>query len=172
MVTDRMPSLFVLISLLVIAVVIDLRSNRVPNQLVLVGLALGLTSQLFFYGWVGLGNGVLGSLIGFSIFLLMYAVGGMAAGDVKLMAMVGVFLTPSQALGATAASLLAGSVCGLILVCWHGELWLTLKRYFLIFVASSYLAPERGEAAGKRFPYAIAILLGTLGSMLWFEFAR
>ncbi|MFP5338897.1 MAG: prepilin peptidase, partial [Gammaproteobacteria bacterium] len=118
----------------------------------------------------GLGQGMLGALIGFGLFLMLYAAGGMAAGDVKLMAMVGAFLTPQQALAVAAASLMVGGLCGLALMIWHGQLRQTLGRYALMLRSQSYLAPAAGEVAGRPFPYAIAILLGTLASSLWFHF--
>ena len=83
-----------LLGLLGVAVVSDLRSHRIPNLLVLLGLVLGLVGQTWAAGFIGLGHSLLGMLIGFGIFLPMYAVGGMAAGDVKLMAMAGAFLPP------------------------------------------------------------------------------
>ena len=99
-----------LLGLLGVAVVSDLRSHRIPNLLVLLGLVLGLVGQTWAAGFIGLGHSLLGMLIGFGIFLPMYAVGGMAAGDVKLMAMAGAFLTPPDALWAAFFSLIAGGV--------------------------------------------------------------
>ncbi|MCD1638470.1 A24 family peptidase [Stutzerimonas frequens] len=159
-----------LLSLLGYAVVSDVRHHRIPNRLVLTGLALGLAGQAFAGGLGGLGQGMLGALIGFGLFLMLYAAGGMAAGDVKLMAMVGAFLTPQQALAAAAASLMVGGLCGLALMIWHGQLRQTLGRYALMLRSQSYLAPAAGEVAGRPFPYAIAILLGTCASSLWFHF--
>ncbi len=167
--TAQMSTLIVLFGLLGIAVASDLRRHRIPNLLILTGLALGLAGQFFMNGLAGLGQGVLGGLVGLGLFLLLYAVGGMAAGDVKLMAMVGVFLTPQQALLAAMFSLMAGGLCGLALVLWHGQARQTLGRYGVMLRTHSYLAPGAGEVAGKPFPYAIAILIGTLASSLWFH---
>lgn len=164
-----MSPLILLFALLGIAVASDLRCHRIPNLLILTGLAMALAGRLYTDGLVGLGDGLLGMLIGFGVFLLLYSVGGMAAGDVKLMAMVGAFLTPQQALLTTAASLIAGGVCGLVLVIWHGQLRLTLERYGLMLRTHSYRAPATGEVAGQPFPYAIAIFIGTFASTLWFH---
>ena len=161
-----------LIGLLGYAAWNDLHRQRIPNLLVLTGMALALAGQVFDAGWSGLGAGVGGALIGFAIFIPLYALGGMAAGDVKLMAMVGTFMAPQQALLASLLALMAGGIGGLLLIAVHGQLRQTLTRYTVMLGAHRYLAPDKNEVAGKRFPYAIAILLGTLGSMLWFEFAR
>jgi len=161
---EQMFPIILLLGLLGIAVASDLRRHRIPNFLVVLGLVLGLASQTYAGGVSGLGDGMLGLLIGFGVFLPLYALGGMAAGDVKLMAMVGSFLTPHFALWAAFFSLIAGGLCGLLLVLARGQVQQTLGRYWLMLRARAYLAPAADEVAGKPFPYSIAILLGTLAS--------
>lgn len=161
---QQMVPVILLLGLLGIAVVSDLRRHRIPNFLVVLGLVLGLAGQAYSGGFGGLGEGALGMLVGFGVFLPLYALGGMAAGDVKLMAMVGSFLTPSAALWIALFSLIAGGLCGLLLVLARGQVQQTLGRYWLMLRARAYLAPAADEVAGKPFPYSIAILLGTLTS--------
>ncbi|MNY14519.1 Type IV leader peptidase family protein [compost metagenome] len=165
--STELLSMVLLIGLLGVAVVSDLLRHRIPNMLVLVGLALGLIGQMYSGGVSGLGDSLLGILICFALFLPMYAFGGMAAGDVKLMAMVGSFLPFQFALWAVMFSLIAGGVCGLLIVLVRGQLRQTLGRYWLILRAQAYLAPTSDEVAGKPFPYSIAILIGTLNSVYW-----
>jgi prepilin peptidase CpaA len=165
--STELLSTVLLIGLLGVAVVSDLLSHRIPNMLVLVGLVLGLLGQMYSGGVSGLGGSLLGILICFALFLPMYAFGGMAAGDVKLMAMVGSFLPFQLALWAAMFSLIAGGVCGLLIVLVRGQLRQTLGRYWLILRAQAYLAPTSDEVAGKPFPYSIAILIGTLNTIYW-----
>ncbi|MGH8354553.1 MAG: A24 family peptidase [Pseudomonas sp.] len=161
---EQMLVAVVLLGLLGAAVASDLRRHRIPNFLVLLGLALGLVGQAYSGGLSGLGDGALGLLIGFGVFLPLYALGGMAAGDVKLMAMVGSFMTPHYALWTAFFSLIAGGLCGFSLVLVRGQLLQTLSRYWLMLRARAYMAPAADEVAGKPFPYSIAVLLGTLTS--------
>ena len=153
--------------LLGVAVVSDLRRHRIPNLLVLLGLVLGLVGQTWAAGFIGLGHSLLGMLIGFGVFLPMYAAGGMAAGDVKLMAMAGAFLTPHDALWAAFFSLIAGGACGLLIVLVRGQAVQTLGHYWLMLKARAYFSPQADEVAGKPFPYSVAVLLGTLASVFW-----
>ena len=162
----------VLLGLLGIAVVSDLRHHRIPNLLIVLGLVLGLAAQAYSSGVAGVGNGLLGMLIGFGIFLPMYALGGMAAGDVKLMAMVGTFLSPHDALWAAFFSLIAGGLCGFLMVFVRGQVQQTFGRYWLMLRARAYFAPGADEVAGKPFPYSLAILLGTLTSVFWLPFGQ
>jgi prepilin peptidase CpaA len=164
---EQMLSFIILVGLLGIAVVSDVFRHRIPNLLVLLGISFGLAAHFIDNGAGGLGDGVLGALAGFGMFLPLYALGSMAAGDVKLMAMVGAFLGPYEALWATLFSLIAGGVCGLLIVIIRGEMRRTFSRYVLMLRARTYFAPAEDEVAGKPFPYAIAILIGTLVSLLW-----
>ncbi len=164
---ESLSAIVVLLGLLGIAVVGDLRRHRIPNLLILLGVGLGLAGQVHAAEVAGLGAGVLGMFIGFAVFIPMYALGGMAAGDVKLMAMVGTFLTPHQALSAALLSLIAGGVCGMSIVFIRGQLKQTLQRYWLMLTAQAYFAPVADEVAGKPFPYSVAILSGTLVSLFW-----
>ncbi|WP_172145998.1 A24 family peptidase [Pseudomonas tumuqii] len=161
---EQMFPVILLLGLLGVAVASDLRRHRIPNFLVVLGLVLGLAGQAYSGGISGLGDGALGMLIGFGVFLPLYALGGMAAGDVKLMAMVGSFLTPHFALWTAFFSLIAGGLCGLLLVLARGQVQQTLGRYWLMLRERAYLAPAADEVAGKPFPYSVAILLGTLAS--------
>jgi hypothetical protein len=88
MLIEQLLPVAVLLGLLMVAVASDLRRHRIPNYLVVLGLCLGLASQAQASGLEGLADGALGMSIGFGLFLPLYAAGGMAAGDVKLMAMV------------------------------------------------------------------------------------
>jgi len=169
--TEMLVSTVLLIGLLGVSVVSDLLHHRIPNLLILLGLALGLAGQAYSGGASGLEDGLLGLLIGFALFLPMYALGGMAAGDVKLMAMVGSFLPFHYAIWAALFSLIAGGVCGFLIVLVRGQLFQTLGRYWLILRTQAYLAPASDEVAGKPFPYSIAILLGTLNTVHWQLFA-
>lgn len=167
---EQMFPVILLLGLLSVAVVSDLRRHRIPNLLVLLGLFLGVTSQVYTGGSDGLRDSLLGLLVGFGMFLPLYALGGMAAGDVKLMAMVGSFLDPNFAMWAAFFSLIAGGLCGFLLMLERGQVPQTLKRYWLMLKAFTYLPAAEDEVAGKPFPYSIAILLGTL-TINYFRFA-
>jgi prepilin peptidase CpaA len=169
---EQLIPIIVLLGLLGIAVVTDVRHHRIPNLLILLGLMCALAGQVQIAGLNGLASGALGMLIGFALFLPLYVLGGMAAGDVKLMAMVGAFLSPHEALWAALFSLMAGGLCGLLIVLVRGELLRTLSRYGLMLRARSYFAPAADEVAGKPFPYSVAILIGTLVSLFWLHLGQ
>lgn len=159
-----------LLGLLVAAVVSDIRTHRIPNLLILGGLVLAFSARAYASGVSGLGSAALGLLIGFFLFLPFYALGGMAAGDVKLMAMSGSFLTPNHAVWMVFFTLMFGALCGILWMLVRGQLKMTLSRYWLMLATRSHIAPAAGEVAAQPFPYSIAILLGVLTAVFWRPF--
>ena len=168
-------STLLLLGLLAGAALIDIQRHRVPNLISLGGLVLGLGLNI---GFLGMGTqGLLaafgGVLIGLLIFLPFYATGGMGAGDVKLIAMVGAYLDPLHALLAAGLSLAAGSLMGLGILLMRRGTGCMARRYALSFQCLavtgkwSYVPPAADEPAALRFPYALAIALGTLATLWW-----
>src|SRR5258708_376980 len=89
----------------------DLRSHRIPNKLIVLGLIMAGVFQLVASGAHGLLSGFLAAALGLGCFMPLYALRAMGAGDVKLMAVVGFFTSPRGVLYAVVLSLLAGGRC-------------------------------------------------------------
>ena len=106
----------VLLGFLGLAAVGDVRAHRISNRLILSGLVVAFAFHLAFSGGAGVWRGVLGMLTGLGLLLPFYVLRGMAAGDVKLMAMVGVFIGPQSTLLAAVVSFLVGGVWSLVVV--------------------------------------------------------
>jgi prepilin peptidase CpaA len=157
----------VLSAFLLGAVAYDLISHRLPNFYLLLGLLAGLAIQVWVVGWSGLQIGVEGFLVGFAVLIPIYALGGMAAGDVKLMAVVGAFLDGGSALWASAYSLMAGGVLGVVYLICKGQFFGFFGRYWAMPSLRNYIPAKGGDAARHRFPYALAIAIGTLASLYW-----
>jgi prepilin peptidase CpaA len=168
---DMLLSTSVLI-FLGIAVITDLRAHRISNLLVLAGLISSAVIQGWLYGFSGMTVWLMGLAAGLVIFLPHYAFAGMAAGDVKLMAMVGSFLGPVAALWSAALTLIVGGVLGVLVLLYKKQLGRFIQRYWVMASLHTYIPPEADDAARQRFPYAIAILLGTLTSVFWLPFGQ
>ena len=74
---------------LIVAAIIDGKQLKVPNWLTLPMIASGWAANTALFGWEGLGASLLGTVVGLALLLPAYAIGGMGAGDVKLLAGVG-----------------------------------------------------------------------------------
>jgi prepilin peptidase CpaA len=168
-----------LCALLALAVASDVRSRRIPNLLVLLGMIAGLTLHTLLpagdglfrqpFGALGFTSALAGLGLGLALLLPLYMLGAMGAGDAKLMAMVGAFLGPLAVLDAALLSLLAGGVLSLAVALWSGTLMRVLTNVHQLLLQTLLRARTGGGAAidappdtSGQLPYAIAIAAGTL----------
>lgn len=153
----------VLVTMLFIATIADLRQRRIPNILVVAGVALGIVGHAWFAAGAGILTATAGMLVGLLCLLPLYALGALGAGDVKLMAMCGAFLGPVQGAVASVSTLVAGGVLGLAWYFW----WLhtPAKGPMVARQHDSSVSPGGTQATGpSSIPYAIAITAGVLVS--------
>jgi len=169
-----------LIVLLMLAAVIDCRTRRIPNALVICGALFALVYNtmhppLAHYYYV---FPLAGAMVGLLLFLPLYLMRSMGAGDVKLLAMVGAFLGPLETLYAALWTLIAGGVLSVLFVLMQG----TARRMFenlSSFVSVGLVSAVGGtphihhiaarQSAGK-MPYAIVIATGTMASLVSHQF--
>ena len=141
----------VLFGLLSVAVWTDQRSHRIPNLLVIAILLCGITLQTALHGLTGLGEAGLGVVAGFCVFIFPYLKGGMAAGDVKLIAATGSFLGPVPVLIAGGIAMIAGAL-------FAGSL--------LAYQHHRGTSVSAAQMLTTRFPFAMAIALGVASVLL------
>lgn len=170
--TSHIPYI-TLFALLAAAAWIDMRKHRIPNLISLGGAMAGLLMNTGLYGLDGFLAGLGGLSLAFVIMLPFYLLRGMGAGDVKLMAAVGAFIGPHQVLLAVGLTLGAGSIAGLTMLVLHRGVGQAFQRYWFTFrglVTTGtwlYSPPKQNEAAAIRFPYALAIALGTGAALIY-----
>jgi prepilin peptidase CpaA len=101
------------IAIIVAAAIWDIRQRRIPNVLTAGAMVIALTTHCWTSGLDGLTRWFLGLAAGVGLLLLPYLMGGMGAGDVKLMGCAGSMLGPFQVL---CAFLVAAVIGGLMAV--------------------------------------------------------
>lgn len=165
-----------LLILLFAATISDVLRHKIPNLISLGGIMVGFVCQGWFAGIDGIYNGGLGLLVGLILLLPFYALRAMAAGDVKLMAMVGTFVGPKIVLACIAATLISGMILALIYVVTRGS---NIKNYLRRYALMSktlltthrwvYIPPSIDDAGSMRFPYALAINVGAIIALWYFN---
>ena len=116
--TDNWPIWFVTITL-VVAAVIDGLKLKVPNWITFPMIISGwiYSATLSPYaGWEGLMYSLIGTVVGLALLLPLYAIGGMGAGDVKLLAGVGAWVWGTTTLYAFAVSAIVGGIIAVLMV--------------------------------------------------------
>ena len=148
------------------AVVIDVRTRRIPNWLT-GAIAAGGFGLAFGGGTVTPAQAAFGVALGLLLMLPGHVIGATGAGDVKLMAAVGAFLGPGLVLHAFLYSALAGGVIALAVAARRGLLADTMLGTGRLVTApvatrEAVVAPARRN----RFAYGPAIAVGTILTLL------
>jgi prepilin peptidase CpaA len=173
----RTAVVFALIALLTAAVATDLKSHRIPNLLLWPALSLALMLHMTSGGLDGLVVASGGLALGFAMLLPLYSVGGMGAGDVKLLSIVGSFIGPWGAVAAGVGTMIAGAVFGIAVILWRC-LWpvLELREAQLLGPLESGARTKLVSRSATRrkpvtyIPYAPAIAAGTLAALWYIDF--
>ena len=158
----------ILLLLLSIAAWQDFRDYHIKNLLVLPGAVLGIFMNAILPEGLGIVGSLLGCGVGLLLLLPFYLLRVMAAGDVKLMAMVGAFLGPHVMIDVLLYVFLAGGVLALGVAWCQGA----LKRLFYNTLTILFsFTPKRmqldspshmaGTKNANKLPYGVAIAAGT-----------
>jgi prepilin peptidase CpaA len=167
----NLPIFVVLIGCL-IAAVTDVTRFKVYNLLTYPLLLSGLVYHCIVGGVDGFSASVLGLLMGAGCLLVLFLLGGIGGGDVKLMGAVGAWLGWHCTFALFLVSALLGGVSVIALIVWHGqvrETWASLQSIGcrLVFPRRYSGVNERVEVELNRqdrrqraIPFAAMVALG------------
>lgn len=160
------------LGLAVVACGWDLRTRRIPQALTLGGALAGLVFHSMNGGWsAGLGSGV-GWTVGIAIFFVPFALGGLGAGDVKLLGAIGAWLGPMNAVWVGLYAGAAGGVLAIFVALTKGYLFQAVGNvgvmlaYWRIHGVRPLPEITLEHSRGPRLAYAVPILAGTMVT-LW-----
>ena len=163
------PLMLGLLWMLILAVMTDLTTRKIPNIIVVFGLITSLICQYFAMQGAGGLNWLAGVLVAFVCFIPLYALRGMAAGDVKLMMAVGGFLGYPLTIKAVVCVFLFGGVMVIVFALLKGH-FKRLTQNMRVMLTDLYIKTTSGvnveddyiiKNSVGRMPYALAIAVGT-----------
>jgi prepilin peptidase CpaA len=166
---------------LIVAAVIDGWKLKVPNW---------ITFPLIISGWIysavaagaqdmlwyeGLGWSLFGTFVGLGLLLPAYAIGGMGAGDVKLLAGVGAWVHGRHTFYAFCISAVVGAVIAVGMMIYRRALKKHLSQIWMIVgeITTIQSPTELATIAAERkssmllLPYGIPIAIGTIAYFVW-----
>lgn len=160
---------------LIVAAVIDGKVLKVPNWITFPFIISGWVYSTAFGGWEGLGWSMAGTAIGLGLLLPSYAIGGMGAGDVKLLAGVGAWVYGTHTFYAFCWSAIIGAVLAVAMVLARKAWTKHSNQFWMIFnEVVTIRNPETlaGIAAERKssmllLPYGIPICIGTILYFAW-----
>lgn len=158
-----------LIGLVILAVIFDLKEHRIPNWLIITGIAAVLLYYLILGNYAGCWTSLKGLMLGIMLLFIPFLMGGMGAGDVKMLGMIGAFKGSMFVFNCFIWMALIGGAIAIIL--------LIKRRRFFDFVArlgrglllSRCGAIKLSDSISKEelsiyYPYGVAIGLGVLAT--------
>ena len=157
-------------TVLIIAAIIDGAILKVPNWLTFPFITCGWLHWTMQDGMTGLGWSLMGTFVGMMLLLVLRNVGGMGAGDVKLLAGVGAWLGTTVTLYAFAATAIAGGIMAVFMILQSGE-W---QKHFsmghqILHEWKTIRNPQKlSEIARERkpsmhlLPYGIPMAIGSI----------
>ena len=162
-------------AILIVAAVIDGYKLKVPNWITFTMILSGWAFNIAPAGWPGLGWSLLGTAVGLALLLPAYAIGGMGAGDVKLLAGVGAWVHAETTFYAFCWSAVIGGVIAIGMVVVRRS-WQKHKNQFLMIASEimtignpselSAIAAER-KSSMLLLPYGIPLAIGTIAYFAW-----
>ena len=154
------------------AAITDVRSHRIPNALTFGAALIAVLVHGYADGWSGVGYGLAGWLLGAVVFFPFFALGGMGAGDVKLLAAIGAWLGPGAIIWVALYGSIAGAVMALAVGAWTGYLGKAFTNLWCLFMHWRIHGPQPmpeltvASTRGPRLAYAVPILAGLMVT-LW-----
>ena len=160
------------VSISLFACVTDVRSRRIPNVLTFGAALAALLYQSTVGGSAGVQSALFGWFVGTALFLPFFLLGGMGAGDVKLLAALGAWLGPSEVVYVGLYTSIAGGAIALMVALTRGYLktaarnvWGLVCQWCLTGVRPvPSVTLEQGK--GPRLADALPIFAGTVVT-LW-----
>jgi prepilin peptidase CpaA len=165
-----MMNIFLTIALctvLILAAVQDLRFQKIPNLLTYPTMGIGVIYHSVTNGLDGFFFAATGLAAGIGLLIVPYIMGGMGAGDAKLMGAIGAVVGPKGAFTAFLFSAVIGGIYALLLILLRGQLRSFVERHFMtlktfLFTRQFVPIPAAKDEKKPKLCYGVAIALGTL----------
>jgi prepilin peptidase CpaA len=161
-------SMILLVVVLIACSITDLRSQRIPNVLTYPTIVVALLYYLSLNGLDGFISSALGLMTGTCLLIVPYLMGGMGAGDAKLMGAVGAIVGVKGVIISFLLTAMIGGIYALLLIItkrYHFKGFLSNQLHkFIAFILTGKISPDDTAVlhTRPRLCYGLAIALGSI----------
>jgi prepilin peptidase CpaA len=163
-----------LLFVLFICLYTDIRSRKILNIVTFPSIIFGIVYNIFALGFEGFLFSGKGLLVGVGFLIIPYILGGIGAGDVKLMAAIGALMGTSFVFYSFIYTALIGGAIAVLLIFKSRGFMNSIKALYFNFTnivlfrsnLGSMIIPK-DKKSSISFPYGVAIVLGTLCTLVW-----
>jgi prepilin peptidase CpaA len=168
----KVLTLLPMLALLGWAAVQDLRTRRIRNWLTLSLAFSGLLVSFVPHGGISPMQALLGLLVGFAIPFVLFALGALGGGDVKLLAGIGAWIGPGDVFRVFVVAAIVGLFIVLIQCTAQGKLFALFRNSAVLAMNLMHVSElgarhvaETGQACrsiDRPLPYAVPVLVATV----------
>ncbi|WP_053367499.1 A24 family peptidase [Bacillus sp. FJAT-27245] len=160
-----------LLAVLIICTVTDIKSRKILNVVTLPAILICFIYYLITNGLDGFLFSGKGFLVGLGVLFIPFAMGGIGAGDVKLMAAIGAMKGAFFVFYAFLYAAIVGGFIAFFILMQRNELKGFFVRiinsvFFLTFNKSKDSVQLSKSDLAPSFPYGVAIALGTIAMLI------
>lgn len=153
------------------AALLDIKYRKIPNWLTFPAMLTGVILNLIF-NFENWRLSLLGLFIGFLILVIPFILGGIGAGDVKLLMALGAFLGVKKIISVGLCSGIAGGVLALLALALQDGPFKVRHRVALLVtsiwdkeIRQIIFRPD--QTSKLVIPYGPAILIGLIVGLVW-----
>lgn len=157
----------VLSIILLVCFYTDIKFNKIYNA-VLVPAAVVAFAGNIYLGGVQTGiTSIKGLILGMGLLFIPFMMGGIGAGDVKLLGVIGIFKGPDFVWTVFLMTALVGGLISIIVMVKSKNFIMRLKTAFMMLLSILRIVPvpvieNIGSETALTFPYGAAITAGTV----------
>jgi prepilin peptidase CpaA len=166
------------VAMCVCAAVTDIRDRRIPNWVTFTLVLSGLAQSVSIGGAVLTpGQAVLGLAVGFTLPFVLFALGAVGGGDVKLLAGLGAWLGPAGVFQVFVLEAVIGLVMVLSQAAAQGRLQALFRNSAVLAVNLAHVQDvgldhvkatgQSSRSIDRPLPYAVPVLIAVLVLLAW-----
>ena len=172
---------YVLYALLIAAAYVDLKTKKIPNFVTFPVMIWGVVSYIVVNSSSGLLFSLVGLAVGIAVFFIPFALGGMGAGDVKMLGAIGALAGAEFVLTTALIAALVGGVMALfslarrkrllqgivnVVYIMAGPVLTLLAHQFRLKALHAWLQSFKVKSKAEKdpiyLPYGVAIAVGAV----------